>query len=700
MSVSARFPHLLSPGQLGTLAVRNRIVMTPMGSNLAEPDGTAGERIQRYYEARAEGGVGMVVVGVAAVAHPSGACNPNQLGISADRFLPGLRRLVERVHAHGARIALQLQHAGKVATRDIVAGRPMWVPSIPPSARSDLMDDLTPEERDAATRAYRSPGARMAYHEMTEEDVATLISWFATAAARAKRAGFDGVELHAGHGYLLAEFLSPHSNRRKDAYGGPLENRARLLVEVIRAVREHAGEDFPLWCRLDGRELRTPDGITLEDAVQTARIAEAAGLDAIHVSAYADPAVGAAFTEAPLVHEPCGFVDLAAAVKQAIDIPVIAVGRIAPDEAEALLAAGSADFVAMGRKLLADPQLPRKLEEDRPEDVRPCIYCYTCVSEIFLNRAVCCAVRPATGRESALALRPAAQSRRVLVVGGGPAGMEAARVAARRGHRVTLCERHDQLGGWLALVALPHPEHALLAEWLERQIRSVPIDLQLGVEVTPELVDQLAPDIVLVATGTRSEPLAVPGADDPHVRGLADVAAVVRAEGGGRRRRPLLARARGADRERPQLPRELARSLGQTVAILGGGGLGLELARWLGECGREVSLLESADTLGVGLAPARRWRVLAAARQAGVGLHPGVEVCEIAEATVVVRDAEGSRSVVKADTVWIAGNRVPDAGLASALQGRVPEVRSVGGARAVGTLADTLLDASEAARAL
>ena len=225
--VATSFERLLSPGRIGSLALRNRIIMSPMGSNLCEPDGQLGERILRYYEERARGGVGMITVGVAAISWPAGACNPNQVAISDDVFLPGLRELTRRVHAHGAKAAIQLQHAGKVAVRDIVAGRPMWVPSIPESKAGDLTSELTPKELESFVGLLRSGSARVAFHEMTEEDVAHLVGRFAEAAERAQRAGFDGVELHAGHGYILSEFLSPASNRREDVYGGPIENRAR-----------------------------------------------------------------------------------------------------------------------------------------------------------------------------------------------------------------------------------------------------------------------------------------------------------------------------------------------------------------------------------------------------------------------------------------------------------------------------------------
>ncbi|RMF22961.1 MAG: NADH:flavin oxidoreductase, partial [Deltaproteobacteria bacterium] len=398
-SAKRTFPQLLSPGRIGPLETPNRIIMSPMGTNLGETDGRVGERLLAYYEARARGGAGLLITGVAAVAYPHGQAIPGQVAVSDDAFLPGLEELARRIHRHGARAALQLQHAGKVATRDIAAGRPLWVPSLPSKGDdmgAGLMQDLTADEVSRLVANLAGENARIEFHEMTREDIAEAVRRFAEAAARAQRAGFDGVELHAGHGYLIASFLSPASNHRTDEYGGPLENRARFLVETIRAVREATGPEFAVWCRMDACEYRIDGGITLDDARAAARLAEQAGAHAIHVSAYANPYIGAAFTEAPLVHRPAGFLEFAAAIKREVSVPVIAVGRISPERAEQALSAGEADFIAMARPLLADPDLPRKLAEGRRREVRPCVYCYTCVGNIFVNDSVVCAVNPRT----------------------------------------------------------------------------------------------------------------------------------------------------------------------------------------------------------------------------------------------------------------------------------------------------------------
>ena len=498
------YNNLLAPGRIAELELRNRIIMTPMGTNLAQADGHCGERLQAYYEARARGGVGMVIVGVGAIAWPSGACNPNQVAISTDEFLPGLTALAMRIKAHGARAAIQIQHAGKVAVCDIAAGRPMLVPSIPKSSPDEMTAALTPEELGAFVRSYRKEGAKVEYKVADKADINWLIECFADAAERAKRAGFEGVELHAGHGYILSEFLSPHANTRDDEYGGPLENRSRLLREVIVAVKAKVGKAFPVWCRIDSLEYRVAGGICFEDAMATAVIAEAAGADAIHVSAYANPSSGVAFTEAPLVHEPGGYLGFAARIKDKVSIPVIAVGRIEPEIADAVIGRSEADFVAMGRKLLADPELPNKLMRGRAQEVRPCIYCYSCVSRIFVNDHVRCAVNAQTGFETETQLEPAPKSRNILVVGGGPAGMEAARVAALRGHTVTLVERGHALGGTVYFSSIVYAENGRLIDYLAGQMRLLKIKVLLNTPVDAAFLKAQSADAVVGCSGPGS----------------------------------------------------------------------------------------------------------------------------------------------------------------------------------------------------
>jgi len=664
------YAHLLSPGRIGALELRSRILMTPMGTNQERGDGHLGEGILDYYEARARGGVALVIAGVAAITWPEGACNPNQAALSDDRFLPDWIELAKRCHRHGAKAAAQLQHASKVAQEDVKAGRPMWVPSLPEAKTGDLFAELSREELAKATSAYRAPGAKVAYHVMSEGDVAFLVERFADAAQRAQRAGLDGVELHAGHGYVLSAFLSPASNRRSDRYGGALENRARFLVEAIRAVRARVGADFAVWCRLDAKELRIPGGISEEDARRTAELAEAAGADAVHVSAYADPTLAMAFTEAPLVHQPAGFLPFAEAIKKRLRIPVIAVGRLEPELADEAIRDGRCDFVAMGRKLLADPELPRRLAEGRAGDARPCIYAYRCVGNVFLREASRCVVNPELGREAELAPRPAPARRRVAVIGGGPAGLELARRAALRGHAVVLHERERALGGRARLAARLDPESARFVAWLEAGARAAGVEIRLGAEASARSLAGGARDVFVVATGARRAPTAVSAPE-------------------------------GAPRVEPveqlgELLDEL--SARRHVVVSGSDVIAVRAAEALAVAGHAVTLLElGAFAPEMGLP--RRWRAADALARLGAVRVKGVTGVRPVAGGVEVRTAEGGR-VLACDLIVEASGLEADEALVHALRAEGADVHAIGDSRGPRYLEAALLDAARLANEL
>jgi len=703
------YKNLLSAGRIGRLHLRNRIIMAPMGSNFAEADGTCGERIQAYYEARAAGGAGLLIMGVCAVAFPAGTAEPYQVGVSEDRFIPGLSQLAARVHRHGAKIAMQLQHAGKTAARDIAEGRELWVPSMPPPMKTDMMAALTPEELRGFISGNRGrPSVRV----MDKADITQMIEWFAAAAVRAQQAGFDGVEIHAAHSYIIAGFLSPYYNRRDDEYGGSIDNRARLMLEVLREVRRRTGEDFGVWLRLDAAELHTEGGITLDECKQFARMAEQAGADAVSVSAYATIKSGVAFTEAPLVQQPAGFLEWATEVRSAVRIPVIAVGRIEPELADSAIADGRCDFVAMARKMLADPELPNKLMRGDAAAIRPCIYCYVCVSQIFVNERVKCAVNPFTGNESRKLILPADPARHVVVVGGGPAGLEAARLASLRGMRVTLLERSSQLGGTLFFAALPYPENGKLLDNLVHQVRQLPIDIRLNTEASPQLLRDLGADHVLVANGASRVPPHIPGADGAHVWSGDELRRLMtgdRAQQVARSKLSVLQRGMlmagtliGATRSTSAL-RQLSRlwmPLGKQVVIIGGGLVGLELAEFLAERGRSVSVVEPMESLGRELSIVRRWRVLDNLRKHSVAMHRQTSVVAIDQCQVHCLDENGGAFSLPADSVVIALGAAPQGDLAEQLARSGIAVSRIGDCNEVGYIEGALRSATDAVLAL
>jgi len=681
--MSPDFSHLLSPGKIGHLELRNRIIMSPMGTYLGGRDGTVTERMKKYYEARARGGASLIIPGVAAVDFPRGKVMSRQIGISDDKFLPGLSELAASVHAHGAKIALQLQHGGRIAAPFFNNGVESVAPSVIPLVPSKL--GMT--------------------HELTKDEIKQLVISFASAAGRAQKADIDGVEIHAGHGYLVNEFLSLSSNHRQDEYGGDLQNRARFLLEIIRAVRETVGPNYPVWCRIDGKEYGIEKGITEEEARETALLLSEAGIDALNVSGYGG-SEGPGFTVAPLVYRPGELVPLARRIKKLVKIPVITAGRIDPEMGEKIVKEGDADFIGIGRQLIADPDLPEKLVQGRFQDIRKCIYCYTCVHQIFVRSNICCAVNPLAGKESEIAQKPTEAPKKVLVVGGGPAGLEAAVTAASRGHRVTLQESEKYLGGSVYFASILRRENRDLINHLSNQSRKSGVKVVTGSSFRKETLSDTRPDVLIMATGAMHAGLNIPGANGPGVidgfalrRLLAGQLSPDTTGGLSRSQQTLLTIARNLfpflmSPDKIRVLSKLWMPAGKRVAVLGGGLVGFELALFLAERGRSVTIVESSDQLATEMALPMKWLIEQKLEEFNTQILIQSSCERIRKGEIEVRTKE-SLKTIKVDTVIVATGLEPDNDLKKE-QFPVPEMLAVGDCAKISYIKDSIADGFKA----
>jgi 2,4-dienoyl-CoA reductase (NADPH2) len=665
---------LFSPIAIGAMALRNRLVMAPLTTDYANPDLSPSERLIDFLVARARGGVGLITVEACTIDSRHRE-TPRSLGLADDACVPAHRRLTDAVHAHGAKIQPQITHPGPDSLAPLLGGTPAVGPSIAVASVSGV-----------ACRA------------LAVEEIDTIIEQYAAAARRAREAGYDGMELHAAHGYmLLGSFLSPWRNKRTDAYAGKsLAGRLALVLEVVRRMKAATGGDFPLTLRISGYE-RVPGGRDLDETARMAPALVDAGVDAFHVSGgVSDRLVtqivrGAAWGAG---HN----VAAAHAVKRVVDVPVMVVGRINdPGFAVEVLRDGQADLIVMGRALLADPELPRKARAGRFGEIRRCISCEHCI-DAMARGTMHCTVNAAAGREGAVSFAAAATPKRVLVVGGGPGGMEAARVAALRGHSVTLYERSHRLGGALVLAAAVHRENQYFLDYLATEIRRLPVSVRLGATVTPALVRRLAPDAVIVASGGRVVVPSIPGDALPHVVAAPALRAMVTgALVDGRATRLPAWRRRGLALAGPVLgrlftaPRLRALSrmwmpLGRRVVIVGADLAAIELAEFLAERRRSVAVVDEGDKIAPEVGKKRRAEHMDRLDDLGVTVNIGVRCEEITRQGVVIRASPRHRSLVECDSVVLAGTLAPSAELFEALRAVVPEAYAVGDCTGLGLI--------------
>ncbi len=608
------FTRLFQPGKIAGLEVKNRMIMAPMGTHLAEDDGVVGDRLRNYYRERARGGVGAIMV---EASFPTTG-RPNRVCLADDRFIPGLKRLTDTIRAGGARPFIQI-HPGR--------------------GRQDTVEPVS------SVRGLNPQTGLMARGLRTEE-VEQRVYEFGEAVSRARESGFDAVQLHAGHGYLLADFLSARVNQRTDKYGGSQENRFRIVMEMIRAAKSRAGEDYPILIRLSVDEIG--GYLPLDDIIVVCKAVEQAGFAAIDVTAGGlDSPERIAL---PYYFEPGFNTRFSQHMKKAVSIPVSVAGRVNdPRVADDILKQGKADFVTMGRALIADPEFPNKSAAGKLGSIRKCVACGECAN-VQRGITLKCTVNAGIGREGT-SLEPASAPKKVLVIGSGPAGMEAARVAAGRGHNVALWERAEKLGGQVNLAAVPPHKLNLtdVVRYLANQLEETGVQVQSGKAADLTTILDYKPDVVVAATGCVPKQLALQGVgtDNARVVSAYDV---------------LSGKAR----------------VGQKVVILGNGTIACETADLLATEGKEVNLVGKHPRFASDAPQVVSQLLLARLEEQGVRIFAGIGDQELTETGLKIKDREGRLILLDADTIVTAIGTLPDNTLAKSLEGRVPALYVIG----------------------
>ncbi len=604
-AANAKFPKLFEPGYMGNLQLKNRLVRSPCVPRLATHDGYVTERTIAHYRELARGGVGLVIVESTYIDNIASAITTCELGISRGEHRPGLLWLATTIKANGAKAGLSLVHCGVMR----------FTKRGPIKGASPVPWPLT------------YAGGAPLPEELTIDEIKTIVNAFGAAALRAKGVGFDMVEVHGGHGYLVSDFLSPHYNKRTDSYGGSFNNRMRFLVEIIDNICNRVGPDYPLSVRLSGVDHEEEDPITIEETKEVIKVLEKAGVDVIHMSGGNHNTMD---KEVPPMYWPVGYhVWCAEEVKRMSSIPVIASGAInSPELAEKVLAEGKADFIGLGRPLWADPYFPRKAEEGRPEDIRLCLRCGDCQNRGIDLGSVQCAVNAALGNEDELKITPAAKLKNVAVIGGGPAGMEAATVAAIRGHKVTLFEKR-RLGGALIEASIPDfkAEIRRLINYLSTQVKKAGVKIVEG-EATSQTIKDGKYDTVIVAAGAIPWVPDVPGLDKPCVIEVLDVLGNVQT--------------------------------GKNVIVVGGGMIACDVALFLAEQGKKVTITTRGNEIARDMTTISRLAFFERLNNQDVEIRTGMHLKEVVDSGIIVSDRSGVKSEIKGDTVVLAGGQKPD----------------------------------------
>lgn len=628
---------LFLPGKIGSMELRNRIIMPPMGTMQVNDDSTVSDQMCRYYAARSKGSAGLIIVEYGTVApRPEG--DSSLLGLYNDRFIPGLSKLVNAVHQHGAKIAIEINNSGRALAYGGVGSQP-----VSPSA-------------------IVSPTTGLVPRELSTEEAEQLVEAYAEGVRRARDAGFDAVEFHGAHGYLICQFLSAHNNKRTDKYGGDIYGRATFAIEIVKRSREKVGRDFPLIFRISADE-GVDEGLTIDQTKIISKLLEEAGINCIDVSAGTMETLWTLTMQTGDIPAGC-LVPYAQQIKQAVEIPVSVVGRINdPAVAIDIIETGKSDFVSIGRGLIADPEFPVKALNGRANEIRKCIACMYCTDMTGgYRKHIACSVNPVAGRESELMILSAMKKKKVLVVGGGPAGMEAARVAALRGHKVTLWEEESELGGQLLLAAVPRGKQEFLnaINYYRSQFNLLKVNAVLGKKVTAQAVKRFKPDVVILATGSFTVLPEVEGAYLMHV---------------------VLARDIMAKKS----------STGKRVVVAGSGRIGCETAVTLAEEGKEVVIIGGwPGELGGSTLPVSRGILLTKLRKHVVGIEPDFMIEKIT-AKGVVANKEGCSKLIEADTVVLSPASMCNRMLLDELKSVVSELYVIGDAEKIGCIGEATL---------
>ena len=674
MADAKTYERLFEPMQIRGVKLKNRLVKTPQDMNFADfVDGTVTQESVDFYWALAKGGVGGIIVEQTIVDELG--YREGSLAVFHDKFIPGLARIAEAAHKHDCPIVLQINHLGPNAY-------------FPPNGKHLDFEARVPSALTEQEMHKLFLGLPWKVRPLTVQEIKDIIVRYADAAVRAKKAEFDGIELHGDHYYLINSFLSRVYNHRDDEYGwNSLEDRARFVCEIMRLSRERVGEDFILGMKLKGAEFGDPLGTTVEEAQEFAKMIEAAGADYFNVTAdgYNDywriaTAEQVFYPEPPkpllkelqamTVAPGWAVAPLSEAIKKVVSVPVSAVGRLDAELGEKILEAGQADFILMGRRLLADPDYPNKIAAAREDDIRPCTACITCETRMAEYEGVACMVNASIGRGCESSFEPAVTPKNAVVVGGGPAGMEAARVMAMRGHSVTLFEKESRLGGLVNMAALVKGTEIFdftdLVKYFEGQLKKLGVKVKLGEEFSPELADRLKPDVVVLATGGLPDTPDIPGIDGKNVLSGADL-----------RERAKLALKLLGPKRLSQLTK-MWLPVGKKVAVIGGGIQGCETAEFLAKRGRKVTIAEATDQVGMEIPMLQRILLLPWFAKKGVDVLTEVKYEEVTDKGLVVTDKDGRKRTIEAGTVLITIPLKPNSALYQSLLGKAPEVHAVG----------------------